>query len=294
MGGRLRLTPIGPSCVASCELPLTEVISSTGHVGTRSIINFLSFDRSATVMIRLNSRSGCRYREVWIVDGVQFSSSGSTDGGGRPAMTPARHVTSIPLFSSNKKKCELQGAAGSGVFLRLRNIKIETKEEIHMDPVTHVASRLACMALAVIAATGLTARNAPAADINFASNINPQFFGDAAFHTVASLNISVTGASEIVVLFNAECTVGASDDSTYLNIDILVDGVLLAPSNNDNAFCTGTGDGTRQHWVSAETNGARSVGAGTHTVVVRGNLVSFASGETWHIDDLSLVVLESP
>jgi hypothetical protein len=163
-----------------------------------------------------------------------------------------------------------------------------------MGPLTPIKRRLAFMALAVVVAVGITDKDATAADVNFVSNINQQIFGDAAFHNVASLSFSVSGTSEIVVLFNAECAVGARDDFTYVNVDILVDGTLLAPSNNDNAFCTGTGDNTREHWVSAETNGARSIGAGAHTVMVRGNLVGFASGETWVIDDLSLTVLESP
>ena len=164
-----------------------------------------------------------------------------------------------------------------------------------MGRFSRVTGKIACVALAVIAAAGLTGKDASATDVNFVSNTNAQVFGAGVF-TVASLNFTVSGVREIVVLFNAECSVAASNDVTWLNIDILVDGVLLAPSSSDNAFCTGTGDGALEHWVSAETNGARAVGTSglttSHSVVVRGNF-GFGSG-TWRIDDISLIVIESP
>jgi hypothetical protein len=102
--------------------------------------------------------------------------------------------------------------------------------------------------------------------------------------------VDFTAAGPLVALFNAECSVAALDDSTWLDVDILVDGVKAAPSNNDNAFCTSTGDGALEHWVSASTNVIRHVGAGQHTVQVDVRLVGCKPGDQWRIDDLSIIV----
>jgi hypothetical protein len=152
--------------------------------------------------------------------------------------------------------------------------------------------------LALPVVFGISGKDASATDVNFVSNTAVQQFNNdcsGILRTVASLNFSVTGTREILVLFNAECTVAAPNDTTSLNISIKVDNALLAPTSNfNNFFCTSTGDNMLQHWVSAATNGARSVGAGTHTVVVQGRLSGCGPTNDWQIDDLSLIVIESP
>jgi hypothetical protein len=130
----------------------------------------------------------------------------------------------------------------------------------------------------------------------------PQVFTDNASHLLAlnnvgvtSLNVSTTGTVQLVILFNAECTVDALDDSTYVDIDILVNGAAVPPSQGaDSALCTSTGDGALQHWVSASMNVVKTVGAGTHTIQVRGTVRGFSAGDRWQIDDLSLIVMRQP
>jgi hypothetical protein len=167
-----------------------------------------------------------------------------------------------------------------------------------MGPLSRATRRWPYLMLALAAVFGISGKDASATDVNFVSNTAVQQFNNdcsGTLRTVASLNFSVMGASEILVLFNGECTVAAPDDSTSLNISIRVDNVLLAPTNNfNNAFCTSTGDNMLQHWVSAETNGARSIGAGTHTVVVQGRLLGCTTTDDWQVDDVSLIVIESP
>lgn len=139
-------------------------------------------------------------------------------------------------------------------------------------------------------------------NLNFASTFSTSYhgvqrFADNLSHPLnlgggnTSLAFSVPQQRRVVILFNAECSVKADDDTTWVDIDVLVDGVAAPPSNDDNAFCTSTGNGQLNRLVSASTYVARTVAAGAHTVQVRGTLRGFSPGEQWRIDDLSLVVL---
>ena len=110
-----------------------------------------------------------------------------------------------------------------------------------------------------------------------------------------SLTVTTTRTTQLMILFNAVCSVDALDDTTYVDIDILVDGVTVPPSHaTDNALCTSAGDGELQHWVSTGLNVVKTVGAGTHMVQIRGMLQGFTAGDCWRIDDLSLIVLRHP
>ncbi len=113
--------------------------------------------------------------------------------------------------------------------------------------------------------------------------------------TGLTLEIDTSGlaATRLLIFFNAECTVGAPNNNTWLNISILVDGAGISPSNNDNAFCTSRGDSSISNgWVSASTNGATTVTPGPHSIQVNGQLSSNASAtDQWRIDDLSLIVI---
>jgi len=103
------------------------------------------------------------------------------------------------------------------------------------------------------------------------------------------VRVSMSAAGPLVALFNAECSVKGTTDTKWLDIDVYIDGVRVAPSNGDNAFCTSTGDNALQHWVSASTNVVRRVGAGIHTVRVRGTLRGCVAGDRWRIDDISTI-----
>ena len=97
----------------------------------------------------------------------------------------------------------------------------------------------------------------------------------------------------IGILYNAECTVDGTDNVSWLDVDIKVDGVTIAPSNGDNAFCTDHGTNQLWNWVSGSTNGGYRVpNVGWHRVQVVGQLKNFNAGDRWRMDDSSLLIMK--
>jgi hypothetical protein len=134
-----------------------------------------------------------------------------------------------------------------------------------------------------------------------ATNTSAVSFSDNLAHLIPLLSNGTTairfstGAAnqKVIVTFNAECSVAGTDNMTWLDIDIMVDGVIIPPSNNDNAFCTDHGTGSLSNWVSATVVGVYTVpSAGQHIVEVRGGLHVFDSGDAWRIDDSSTTVVK--
>lgn len=140
-----------------------------------------------------------------------------------------------------------------------------------------------------------------------AANTVAQVFGcgvqtidlNSAVAGVNNLSVTLQDTDRLAVFFNGECTVGAANDFTWLDINVQVlnsAGVLvttISPSSDDNAFCTSTGDNSiGGHWVSASTNGVSiPLAAGTYQVRVQGTLQGCVAGNQWRIDDLSTIVL---
>ena len=139
------------------------------------------------------------------------------------------------------------------------------------------------------------------------TNTNPLFVGggtqSCAPATFIPLNnsgstrmpfVTTRDNQRVVVTFNAECSVKAPDFSTWLNIDILVDGIEAPPTQTiDNAFCTSHGNNTLDGWVSASTTGVFIVPEpGLHSIQVRGSLIgcSDTSDDQWRIDDSSTII----
>jgi hypothetical protein len=135
-------------------------------------------------------------------------------------------------------------------------------------------------------------------DVDNAVNVNPLLFDDGLSHelirVVASTPVNV--ATELVITHSFECAVEGNDKTTFFNLDILVDGVVVPPTNSDNASCTSTppdndamgGD----DWITTSITVVRAVLGGNHLVVVRGRLVGFDAGERVRVDDQALVVQE--
>lgn len=142
-----------------------------------------------------------------------------------------------------------------------------------------------------------------------ATNTTSQVFGCGTFSI--DLNGSTAGTNlrftlpdanvdrRLSVLFNAECSVAAGNDATWLDIRLQLlreDGSVvftLAPSDGGKALCTSTGDGTLEHWVSASTN--------TYTLFPSGPAVPFqvravgilrgcVAGNQWRVDDTATIV----
>ena len=147
----------------------------------------------------------------------------------------------------------------------------------------------------------LTAIPSPAA-IKAASNrTSSSTFSDELAHLIpldnggaTSINFTTTAPNQgVVITYNAECSVAGTDNQTWLDIDILLDGVIVSPSDSDNAFCTDSGTGALTNWVSAVIVVATKVPlAGPHTVEVRGGLHVFDSGDEFRLDDSTILVTQ--
>jgi hypothetical protein len=163
-------------------------------------------------------------------------------------------------------------------------------------------SKLRTMSLIVpgaLCALGLTTPIAVRADdVNNAVNVNPTIWGDANPRNLIRLVAAVPAGQrrELVITYSAECAVESDDFFTSLDLDILVDGVVVPPTNSDNAFCLGTPPDNNapnlDDWFTPSTTVVRAVGGGNHTVLVRGRITGFTAGERARIDDQSLVVVE--
>jgi hypothetical protein len=98
----------------------------------------------------------------------------------------------------------------------------------------------------------------------------------------------------VVITFSAECSVKAPNFTTWLNIDILVDGVEVQPTQTtDNALCTSHNTNAHDGWVGASTTGVYVVPEpGLHTVQIRGSLrgCNNARDDRWHLDDSSTII----
>lgn len=172
-----------------------------------------------------------------------------------------------------------------------------------MKSLNSTLTRLAGIeALGVLCMLTLLAGQASAANVFRISNPNEQRFPDALPHffilnpstSSNALTFNCAANCRVAILYNAECSVAATDTETSVNIDIFVDGTAAPPSNSDNLFCTSNGTGVLDSWVSASTNVGATLLAGSHTVRVRGALRNFNAGEEGWMDDISLIVITTP
>lgn len=133
----------------------------------------------------------------------------------------------------------------------------------------------------------------------FLSNNNSVRFSDGAVHVVPLSNAGATSIAftssgpgqRTMISYNAECSV-VGDELTNLDINIKVDGVSIAPSLGDNAFCSGIGTDILGHQSSNVTNVVvRGLQAGAHSVTVEAQLGGFDAGEFVDLDD-SITILQ--
>jgi len=109
--------------------------------------------------------------------------------------------------------------------------------------------------------------------------------------TVASFGIPGTARQRVIISYTAECAVDAAGNATWVDIDILVDGVQVAPPTNaggNDAFCTSNGTAGFDGWVMAAVNTVLTLRPGPHSVQVRARTSDNVSGG-W-LSDSSLVI----
>ena len=147
----------------------------------------------------------------------------------------------------------------------------------------------------------LTAIPSPAVIKAATNRSNFVIFSDALAHLIpldnagaTSINFTTSAPNQgVVITYNAECSVAGTDNQTWLDIDIILDGVIVPPSDDDNAFCTDNATGGLTNWVSAVIVVATKAPlAGPHTVEVRGALHLFDAGDEFRLDDSTVVVTQ--
>ena len=143
----------------------------------------------------------------------------------------------------------------------------------------------------ILAATYVT-KTSRHGNQQFEAGTDPHFIDLGESHGT-SLTVRTVGATtRLLILLNAECTVAGLTHVEFLNLEILVDGVAAVPSGIGHAFCTSDGDGSLDNWVTAASDASVVVGAGTHSVQLRGSLTGAGvAGNDWWLGDLSLIVI---
>jgi hypothetical protein len=93
----------------------------------------------------------------------------------------------------------------------------------------------------------------------------------------------------LVAMFSAECTINDANIHSFLDVDLLVDGVAIPPTDGPESFCPPRP--SFDQWTTARAVGVVELPPGGHVVSVRGRLDFFNAGDQWRLDDTSTVVL---
>lgn len=98
----------------------------------------------------------------------------------------------------------------------------------------------------------------------------------------------------VVVQYNAECNLKSPSREGWLHVAILIDGVVIPPTTDNSALCTGhdmTGP-LQVNAVSATAMGVYNVPvAGTHTVTLKADLRYAHPGDYGVLDDSTIIVI---
>ena len=107
----------------------------------------------------------------------------------------------------------------------------------------------------------------------------------------SDVDFETSQTQRIVIFYSAMCAVGSNDHDSWIDLDILVDGVAVPPSDGDNAFCSSTGDAGAGSPVYARTNVALEVAPGIHHVDVFFTLRSCTSTHWFSVGPGSVLVI---
>jgi hypothetical protein len=167
--------------------------------------------------------------------------------------------------------------------------KLKTLEmKMNYSKTAQVRNRLLPAALCVLGMLGSVAAHAD--DANNVTNGNPLAVGATQMNLI-TLTVSVPAGQirELAITHSFECAVGGAGFTSWLEADIYVDGVIVSPTNSDNASCTTNNTSSQDGWVNTSQSVVRLVGGGLHTVQVRGRVIG---GGNARVDDQSLTVIE--
>jgi hypothetical protein len=108
--------------------------------------------------------------------------------------------------------------------------------------------------------------------------------------STSAIFVTIQDNQRVVIEYNAECTVEASNNSTYLTLTILGEGTAAAPSSTDKAHCTSDRGGPS--WVSAVATAVVVPEPGIHRVQIQAQIIGGVAGDNARIDDTTLVVMK--
>jgi hypothetical protein len=122
-----------------------------------------------------------------------------------------------------------------------------------------------------------------------------QIFSAAGWHAVAidgtatSIPVVLPDDAMLVAMFTTECAVDEANVHASVNLEILVDGVVIPPTERISALCTP--GHALDRWTTVRAIGGAVLPPGGHAVTVRSELRQFQTGEQWRFDDVSTVIL---
>ena len=125
---------------------------------------------------------------------------------------------------------------------------------------------------------------------NFSFTVNPTTIPlNSAGATTLAFSTTANNQA-ILIKYSAECGVRGTAASQWMDIDILVDGVVVPPTvGSSDAFCTTDKTFGSNSWVMAGVNALYTVPLkGAHTIQIQGKLNFGAT--VGHLGDSSLVV----
>lgn len=168
----------------------------------------------------------------------------------------------------------------------------------------HFATLLPSALLVGAVAASLAPAGAQAAVLASTNNVNPQLAGPGVLPLDLSnaggsqpqLTFNVAAPTNVIVSFDAECSVAGPGFNAYANIDIQVDAAplgggfvsILPTAGPDDAFCSTNGTPADDGRINPSRSVVTRVPAGVSAVRVLLNTVG-GPGPS-RIDDLSLIV----
>lgn len=156
------------------------------------------------------------------------------------------------------------------------------------------------LGLALSTAAALSVATVPASAVVQAFGSNAANFSFTTPTALVPLNngatsipFNIPGAANVrvAITFSAECAVGAPAGNTgaWVDIDILVDGVAVSPTNQVNdAFCSANGSAAVDGWATNSITVARLLAPGPHRLTVQGRLNNGAT--TGWLSDTATVI----
>ena len=110
------------------------------------------------------------------------------------------------------------------------------------------------------------------------------------------LSLGFSGSGKWVITYSAECAVAAAagNNSTWMSLEILVDGVAIEPTNvagNQDAFCTSNGTAGADGWTNTSiTVVTPALALGPHVVEVRAAIINGAAGTSGWLGDSTILI----